>query len=536
MACDLEVNVNGEETFFVKKEILCSHCGRLSKLFSKPSSSSVMETAGTLKVVLHELPGGAEAFELITRFCYGNGGVRLSPSNTCLLHCAAYFMEMAGGGASPTPSLIKETEKSLDGVSYWMWAEVMHSLKQCQNFFPIASSSGVLDKLLDSTVARIATPTDTSPTGSSPESAGFRFSFDTRSTLSGKIGGHHRTWWFEDVAGLNLQIVERAVKTMISRKLDNASISKFLFYYHKISFANASPDDKKKATETVIDLLFSLDRTSVPCKSLFGILRVSSSSNVSKWSRSRLESMIGARIDHVVLDNLLVPAPRGMDSLYDVDIVLRFLKSFLDNGGRKAIDRLKKVGCLMDLYLTEVAPDSGLRPFKFVTLATALPDAARDSHDALYRAIDMYLEVHSRLSEEEKMKICCAINYEKLSSESCKHLAQNSKFPSRTALQALVSQHSKLKNLLKDTNNVRPAPLAKGKDSSEQIILYAKKLDLSMENEKLRANLQGMQWKVMELEKVCRKMQIQMAKITKSTKISSGSHRSSSRSLPKLCS
>ena len=76
-----------------------------------------------------------------------------------------------------------------------------------------------------------------------------------------------------------------------------------------------------------------------------------------------------------------------------MDLVLRFLKFFLDNGGRKSIDRLKKVGSLMDLYLTEVAPDSGLKPFKFIALATALPDAARDSHDSLYRAIDMYLEV-----------------------------------------------------------------------------------------------------------------------------------------------
>ena len=131
------------------------------------------------------------------------------------------------------------------------------------------------------------------------------------------------------------------------------------------------------------------------------------------------------------------------------------------------------------------------------------------------------------------MKICCAINHEKLSSESCKHLAQNSKFPSRTAIQALVSQHSKLKNLLKDTNNLRSLSNGKQFDNNEQIILYAKKLDLSVENEKLRANLQGMQWKLMELEKVCRKMQVQMAKMTKNK---ASSHRSSSRSLPKLCS
>jgi len=355
-----------------------------------------METTKTLKVVLHELPGGAEAFELITRFCYGNGRIQLTPTNTCLVHCAAHFMEMTGAStSSSSPSLIKETEKLLEGTSYWMWSEIVHSLKQCQDFYQIAISSGVLDKLVDSLVARIAMPADsTSPAGSSPESAGFRFSFDTRSTLSLKIG-HHRTWWFEDLAGLNLQIVEKGVKIMISRKLDNVSISRFLFYYLKVNLANAGLKEKKKVTETVVDLLFSLDRSSVPCKSLFGILRVSSSQNLSKWCRGKLESMIGVHIDQVILDNLLVQAPTGMGSLYDVDLVLRFLKFFLDNGGRKEIDRLKKVGSLMNLYLTEVAPDSGLKPFKFIALATALPDAARDSHDALYRAIDMYLEVYS---------------------------------------------------------------------------------------------------------------------------------------------
>ncbi|XP_020257644.1 BTB/POZ domain-containing protein SETH6-like [Asparagus officinalis] len=136
------------------KEILSSFCGRLSELFSKPS---VMETAKTLKVVLHELPGGAEAFELITRFCYGNGRVQLNPTNTCILHCAAHFMDMNKEG------LIKETEKSLEGISHWMWTEVIHSLKQCQHFILIASSSGVLDKVLDSLVGRIATPVDASP-------------------------------------------------------------------------------------------------------------------------------------------------------------------------------------------------------------------------------------------------------------------------------------------------------------------------------------------------------------------------------------
>ena len=53
-------------------------------------------------------------------------------------------------------------------------------------------------------------------------------------------------------------------------------------------------------------------------------------------------------------------------------------------------------------------------------------------------------------------------------------------------------------------------------EACEQIVVYAGNIDRSTENEKLRAHLQGMQWRVMELEKLCGKMQQQMAKIMKS--------------------
>nr|DAD38208.1 TPA_asm: hypothetical protein HUJ06_008849 [Nelumbo nucifera] len=104
--------------------------------------------------------------------------------------------------------------------------------------------------------------------------------------------------------------------------------------------------------------------------------------------------MIGSQLDQATLDNLLVPSPPGVAYLYDVNLVLRFLRSFLRGGGCWVFSaRLKKVGSLMDLYIAEVAPDSCLKPSKFVALAVALPESARDSHDGIYRAMDMYLEV-----------------------------------------------------------------------------------------------------------------------------------------------
>ena len=69
------------------------------------------------------------------------------------------------------------------------------------------------------------------------------------------------------------------------------------------------------------------------------------------------------------------------------------MAAFLRGGASDEPARLKKVGRLMDLYLAEVAPDPSLRPAKFLELATALPAPARDCHDALYRAIDVYFQV-----------------------------------------------------------------------------------------------------------------------------------------------
>lgn len=136
------------------------------------------------------------------------------------------------------------------------------------------------------------------------------------------------------------------------------------------------------------------------------------------------------------------------------------------------------------------------------------------------------------------MKICCALNYQKLSSDACKHLAQNPRFPSRTTIQALLLQRSKLKNFLQDTNppkSLNTSPCTYGDKAStkneEQIALYAEKLCLTVESEKIKSHLQGMQWRVMELENVCKKLQTRMGKLMK-TKIPSPGN---PKSLPKMC-
>ncbi|XP_054816825.1 BTB/POZ domain-containing protein At3g22104 isoform X3 [Prosopis cineraria] len=498
----LEVDVNGQETFMVDKDVIAQYSGKFSKFFGKSTSGSTRK----LKVIFHDFPGGAEGFELMLRFCYSNGTTDITPANSILAHCAAEFMEMKDsvpGGSN----LLARTEKSLQETSYWTWSDLLIALKQCQSIGLVSDSSLMLEKCLDSLVGRLVLACEASPCPStcSPDSFGFRFSCDSKSTESIKTNFSHSTWWFEDLVFLSPLNIEKLVQSMLVRKLDQAVISRFLLFYQKAKFSTATTDEKRKIIEMVIDMHCNMDQSIVSCKTLFGILRLTLGLNINKCRRNKLENMIGSQLDQATLDNLLVPSPYGISYLYDVNLVLRFLKAFLRQGGTCLVTpiRMKKVAALVDLYAAEIAPDPCLKPSKFMALATALPDYARDSYDELYHAMDMYLK-------------------------------------------ALISQQSKLNNLLHGTpttpcsTSFTDSPCSssdagkKGRKdkAGEQVVLYSGKFDVSADNEKLGARLQGMQWRVMELEKICRKMQTQMAKISKSR----ASGNSYARSLPKLCS
>ncbi|KAE8660931.1 Phototropic-responsive NPH3 family protein, putative isoform 2 [Hibiscus syriacus] len=420
------------------------------------------------------------------------------------MYSVARFME-TNNFVPGNCNLLQKIENSLDELGVWTWSDLLVALKHYQDSPQAAMSSGILEKCFDTLVVRLAMAGEATPCGSisSADSSRCRISVDSGSTSSSKHSFSRATWWFEDLLVLSPNSIEMLVKSMVSRKYNHMIISRFLFYYSKSKFYAVSSDEKSKVLEIVIDMLYTLDPSSISCKSLFGVLRPMRCSNTSKSCRNKLESMIGSQLDQATLDDLLIPSPCRRSYRYDVNLVLRLLKAFLrGQGSELSLMRMKKVSSLIDQYITEVAPDRCLKSPKFVALVTALPDSARDLYDELYHAMDVYLEVHEELSEEEKMKMCCALNYDKLST-------------------------FELKDLHRGTINAKrytdlPYRLT-GIGGGEEDDVY---------NDKLGAQIQRMQWRVMELEKVCWKMQSQMAKIEK-PKVS---NQRSTRSLPRMCS
>ncbi|XP_057806858.1 BTB/POZ domain-containing protein At1g50280-like [Salvia miltiorrhiza] len=96
-------------------------------------------------------------------------------------------------------------------------------------------------------------------------------------------------------------------------------------------------------------------------------------------------------LDQAKLDDLLVFG--GGDGVYDVNLVVRLIILFVYHYDNMSMERMVKVGFLIDMFLGEIGPDPTLRFTKFLAVAESLPDCARDSFDQVYRAIDIYLQI-----------------------------------------------------------------------------------------------------------------------------------------------
>lgn len=137
------------------------------------------------------------------------------------------------------------------------------------------------------------------------------------------------------------------------------------------------------------------------------------------------------------------------------------------------------------------------------------------------------MQSHPVLSLEERSRLCRCLNYEKLSLEACKDLAKNPRISPRIAIKALASQCSSSIPTIEDNNNQMVLYKTNKSDHHSSSVASDQQSLQEEEHEYMRLNLQKMQWRVVELEKVCRDMKGQMTKMVKTG--------TQTRALPRLC-
>ena len=398
---------------------LLSKSGVLEKLIEEKSSEEE-----DCVINLPDIPGGAKAFELVAKFCYGVK-LELTASNVVFLRCAAEHLQMTEEIAEG--NLISQTEIFLNQVVLRGWKDSLKALQTCDELLPYAEDLHIVKRCIESLAVKACT--DPNLFGwpmmehGSMQSPGGSVLWNGIST-GARPRSFSSDWWYEDVSSLRFPLYKRLISVMESRGIRQEIIAGSIAFYAKrclpglnkrqpapMTLATAPTEEEQKELLEEISDLLPLQKGVASTKFLFGLLRTAMILKASPYCTSNLEKRIGMQLDQATLEDLLMPTfSYSMETLYNVDCVQRILEHFLvvDQAtggaspclvedehmmGSPTLSPLTAVAKLIDGYLAEIAPDVNLKLPKFQSLAAAVPDYARPLDDGVYRAIDIYLKV-----------------------------------------------------------------------------------------------------------------------------------------------
>ncbi|KAJ9538075.1 hypothetical protein OSB04_030808 [Centaurea solstitialis] len=480
---DLLVQI-GDFSFHLHKPPLLSKSGRMNRIVRESNE------IGSKTVILDELPGGAESFELVAKFCYGIA-IDLTAAVISGLRCAAEYLEMTEDFEEG--NLISKTEAFLNHVIKSSWKESILVLKSCEKLSPWAENLQIVRRCSESVASKACADRN-----------GVRWRYTGKHVSSPNGRRVFPDWWCEDVSILNIEHFVRVITAIKAKGMRDQLVGSAIMHYaikmlpgmvkegltgsvedgagssnsattagggwnncrlHMIIAMNkgdhsSSPQGKRQ--RMIIESLISiipLENDSVSCSFLLRLLRLAMMVDVAPALITELEKRVGMQLEQATLADLLIPSYNRSETMYDVDLFQRVLEHFLiqetteissPEGSRGGNDSnaKNKVARLVDSYLNEVSKDKNLSLTKFQVLAEALPESARSCDDGIYRAIDSYLKAHPMLQEHDRRRLCRVMDIQKLTVDACTHAAQNERLPLRVVVQVIFSEQIKISNSL----------------------------------------------------------------------------------------
>ncbi|GAA0152152.1 hypothetical protein LIER_10704 [Lithospermum erythrorhizon] len=455
---DLTVIVSGA-SFSLHKFPLVSKSGYLKKLLAESTDSEVQV------IEIPDSPGGAEAFELAAKFCYGIN-FEIGTENSAMLRCAAEYLEMTEEYA--VGNLVGRTEAYLNEVALKTLSGAVSILHSAESFLEIAEKVKLVDRCIDM-IAYIACK-------------------DGQFSSSGVVesGVSHPKplvdWSVEDIVVLRIDLFQRVLIAMMARGFKHDALGPVLMLYAQKSLRGLEilgrgrktmepkqEFEKRLALETIVSLLPKEKNAIIPVSFLSMLLRAAIYLKTTVSCRLDLEKRISLQLGQAALDDLLISSYSITgDTLFDIDTVQRIMMNylqyavegpstgfnddqvFLSSPPPTAPSDMERVAKLMENYLAEIASDRNLTVSKFVGFAELIPEQARITDDGMYRAIDIYLKAHPASSDTERKKICSVMDCKKLSREACAHAAQNDRLPIKSVVQVLYFEHQRLRGMVEN--------------------------------------------------------------------------------------
>ncbi|KAI4997926.1 hypothetical protein ZWY2020_053268 [Hordeum vulgare] len=442
LATDIVISI-GDVKFYLHKFPLLSKSSRLQRLVASSNEESNDE------VNISDIPGGASAFEICAKFCYGMI-VTLNAYNVLAARCAAEYLEMFE--TIDKGNLIYKIDVFLTSSIFRTWKDSIIVLQSTKSLLPWSENLKGVDSHWNGVRMQQMVPKD---------------------------------WWVEDLSELEMDLYKRVLLTIKAKGRTPAVVIgealrayafRRLFGSLEDAVSNGIDCTKRRAVLESIVFLLPTEKGSVSCGFLLKLLNAACLLESGESYRNNLVKRIGTQLDGASVTDLLIPATSAETGVYNVDLIIAIVEQFMshhsDNGKMTFQDddeivEVEKfasvsstskltVAKLIDEYLGEIAKDPNLPVLKFIALAEMVSALSRQMHDGLYHAIDMYLKEHPSLSKSEKKRLCGLMDCKKLSQEACMHAVQNERLPLRVVVQVLFFEQVRHQPLLPGVTLSRP--------------------------------------------------------------------------------
>jgi len=374
---------------------------------------------GTSEVTITDLPGGPAAFEICAKFCYGMV-VTLNAHNVIAARCAAEYLGMHE--TVEKGNLVYKIDVFLNSCIFRSWKDSIIVLQTTKSMLPWSEDLKLISQCVDSIASKASVDTSIVDWSYSYNRRKLAEETGTDPNWNGVITYKvvPRDWWVEDLCELEIDLYKRVIVSIKDKDIVSSEvIGEALKAYACGQFAGLIKGASQysdlinyRSTVDAIIWLLPAGKGCISCSFLLKLLRAAILVDSSDVAKKELMKKIGQQLEQASVNDLLIRAPEGDKSMYDVDTVKNIVREFLTRHQNSEIEsaegeenwEMQKPGILseasklmvaklIDAYLAEIAGDPNLPVLKFVELADMLSGISRPGHDGLYRAIDMYLKV-----------------------------------------------------------------------------------------------------------------------------------------------
>ncbi|CAG7865047.1 unnamed protein product [Brassica rapa] len=303
-----DITVYIGDTSFSLHKILLSKCGFIKKLTSESSNDSNISV-----IKIPDFPGGAEAFELAIKSCYGIN-LEMNAENIAMLRCAAEYLDMTEEHS--VANLVETTEVYLSEVILKSLPSSVKVLQRSEGLVPMSERVKLVSRCIDA-IAYV-----TCQESQNKEDVVYL--------------------WAEDLSVLRIDMFQRVLIAMMARGFKQHTLGPVLMLYAQkalrgleISGRGAKKieveqePEKRVILETIVSLL-PRGRNAVSVSFLSMLLRAALYLETTVACRLDLEKRMGLQLRQAVLDDLLIPSFNGDNTMFDVDTVQRILMNYLE--------------------------------------------------------------------------------------------------------------------------------------------------------------------------------------------------------------